>query len=81
MERSSAIVLANTDIGKEASVLDKMCSLDHVVEAYLVYGVYDIIAIVEAETMDDLEAIITGRVRSIPGLRSTLTLVISKKCK
>jgi DNA-binding Lrp family transcriptional regulator len=81
MERSSAIVLANTDIGKEASVLDEMCNLNQVVEAYLVYGVYDIIAMVEAETMDDLEAVITGKVRVIPGLRSTLTLVISKKCK
>ncbi|MHC1586518.1 MAG: Lrp/AsnC ligand binding domain-containing protein, partial [Candidatus Hecatellaceae archaeon] len=48
----------------------------NVKEAYIVYGVYDIIAKVEAETMDKLKEIITWNIRRLEKVRSTLTMMV-----
>jgi DNA-binding Lrp family transcriptional regulator len=77
----SAVVLLNSEIGKEVDILEEMCTFDEVERGYLIYGVYDILAEVSTSTMDELEEIITRRIRLIPGVRSTLTLIVSKRCK
>jgi len=71
-----AIVLINTDIGAEEEVLNQLSNLEGVKEAYIVYGVYDIVAKVEAETTEKLKEIVTSRIRKIPKVRSTLTMII-----
>jgi len=48
----------------------------HVKEAYQVYGVYDIVARVEAETMDKLKEVVTWGIRRLPHVRSTLTMIV-----
>ncbi|MEM2905906.1 MAG: hypothetical protein QW057_08640 [Candidatus Bathyarchaeia archaeon] len=42
-----AFVLINAEIGEEVEVLKALRKLENVKEAYLIYGVYDIIARVE----------------------------------
>jgi DNA-binding Lrp family transcriptional regulator len=77
----AAIVLINTDIGKESEILDQLCSMKEVEAAFLVYGLYDIAARVTCESMDLLESSITSKIRCVPGIRSTLTLIVSRQCK
>ena len=77
----AAIILINAEIGKESEVLQELCKLAEVERAYLVYGVYDVVAMVKAETMETLEDSITERVRKLKGIRSTLTLIVSRQCK
>ncbi|PVX23907.1 MAG: AsnC family transcriptional regulator, partial [Candidatus Bathyarchaeum sp.] len=50
-----AFVLINTEIGSESEVLDELKKIDAVKEAYMVYGVYDVVAKVGADTMDKLK--------------------------
>ena len=50
-----AFVLINTEIGSMEDVLQVLNDLPNVKEAYMVYGVYDIIAKVEAESMTKLK--------------------------
>jgi len=71
-----AFVLFCTETGSESKVLEVLKSVEGVVEAYAVYGVYDIVAKVKAETMDKLEGIITRHVRRLDNVRSTLTMVV-----
>ena len=71
-----AFVLINAEVGSEDQVVKKLRETDNVKEAHLVYGVYDLIAKVEAETMDNLKAVIAQKVRKVPGIRSTLTLLV-----
>ncbi len=71
-----AIVLINTDIGAEEEVLKELMGIEGVKEAYIVYGVYDIIAKVEADSTEKLKDVITSRIRKIPKVRSTLTMVV-----
>jgi DNA-binding Lrp family transcriptional regulator len=73
-----AIVLINTDIGKEAIVMEGLRSMAEVENAQVVYGVYDIVVKVEAADMDSLDDVISKMIRNLAGVRSTLTLVVNR---
>lgn len=60
----TAFVLINTEIGSEEEILKELKNISNVKEAYVVYGVYDVIAKVEAESMDKLKEIISWRIAS-----------------
>ncbi len=72
----SAIVLVNAEIGSEEEVFNEICKVEGVTEAYIVYGVYDIIVKIEADSMDKLKEIIATKIRKLPKVRSTLTMII-----
>ncbi len=72
----TAFVLINTEIGSEADVLRDLKKVEGVEEAHAVYGVYDIIARVKADTMDRLKEIVTWKVRRLDKVRSTLTMIV-----
>ncbi len=72
---ATAYVLLNTDLGAETEVMKDMKMIVEIKEAHLVYGVYDIIARIEADTMEDLKNIISWKVRRINRVRSTLTMI------
>lgn len=72
----TAFVLVNTEIGCEEEILEELKKIPNVKEAYAVYGVYDIIAKVEAGTMDELKEVISWRIRRLDKVRSTLTMLV-----
>lgn len=71
-----AFVLISAETGSEIDVLKRLKKVEGIVEAFLVYGMYDIIAQVKADSMDKLKEIITLHVRRIDNVRSTLTMLI-----
>jgi len=73
-----AFVLINTEMGSETEVLSALRKIANVKEAYVVYGVYDIVARVEAESMDKLKDIITWNIRRLNKVRSTLTMMATE---
>ncbi len=68
-------VLLNAELGAETEVLDGLKLIDEVKETHLIYGVYDIIARIEAETMDELRKVIGWKIRRLTKVRSTITMV------
>ena len=73
---ASAFVLINTETGSESEVLDELRKIDEVKESYMVYGVYDVVATVSADTMEKLKEIVTWKVRRLDKVRSTLTMLV-----
>lgn len=71
-----AFVFMNIDAGGEQEVLKQLQGIANVKEAHLVYGVYDLVAKIEAETMDKLKEIVTWKVRRLDKVRSTLTTIV-----
>ncbi|MCJ7455189.1 Lrp/AsnC ligand binding domain-containing protein [Candidatus Bathyarchaeota archaeon] len=71
-----AFVFMNIDAGGEQEVLKELRNIQNVKEAHLVYGVYDLVARIEAETMDKLKEIVTWKVRRLDKVRSTLTTIV-----
>lgn len=76
-----AFVLVNTEIGSESEVLESLRKIDAVEEAYMVYGVYDVVAKIRADTMDKLKEIVTWHVRRLDKVRSTLTMIVIEETK
>ncbi len=73
---ATAFVLINAEIGAESEVLKDMKGIPEVKEAHMVYGVYDIIARVETETMQELKDAISWKIRRLDKVRSTLTMIV-----
>ncbi len=73
---TSAFLLINAETGSESEVLDELRKIDEVKESYMVYGVYDVVATVSADTMEKLKEIVTWKVRRLNKVRSTLTMIV-----
>ncbi len=73
---ATAFVLINVEIGAEEEVLGDLGPIPEVREAHLVYGVYDIIAIVETSTMQELKDAVSFKVRRLDKVHSTLTMIV-----
>jgi len=76
MYMPQALVLINTDVGAEQEVLNKLLSIEGVKEAYLVYGIYDIFAKIEVDSLDKLKNTIMVQIRKISKVRSTLSMIV-----
>jgi len=71
-----AFVLINAEIGAEEEVVKELMKVEGVEEAYIVYGVYDVVAKVKAENLEKLKETITWRIRRLDKVRSTLTMIV-----
>jgi len=74
-------ILLNSDLGSDMeiikqikNILDKESSVKYEVQG--VYGVYDIIVKITADSMDHLRGIITNKIRKIDKVYSTLTMMV-----
>ena len=74
----SAYVLLNTEIGTKNLVLRALKRIDGVKEAYNLWGVYDIIVSVKADSVEKLKFIITSSIEKISGINSKLTMIITE---
>ncbi len=74
---ATAFVFMNIDPGTETAVLKVLREVPEVKEAYFVYGVYDVVAKAQADTMGRLKEVIV-KIRKLDKIRSTLTTIISE---
>lgn len=71
-----AFVLINADLGAEEQLVKELKGIENVKEVYVVYGVYDIVAKVEADVMEKVKETITWKIRRLDRVRSTLTMIV-----
>jgi DNA-binding Lrp family transcriptional regulator len=71
----SALVLLNCQSGCEQIVMQAIRRMPEVVEANFVFGGYDIVAKVAAETMERLKAVVSWKIRKLDGVKTGLTLI------
>ncbi|NOZ59500.1 MAG: Lrp/AsnC family transcriptional regulator [Euryarchaeota archaeon] len=71
------ICLIRVRVGGEAAVREKLPEIEGVREAMQLFGEYDFIAILEAESLRELNLAV-DRIRSIPEVASTKTLVAAE---
>jgi len=74
-------ILINSDLGSDVEIIKKIKQiLDNEsgiqYEVQGVYGVYDIIVKITANSMDLLRSIITNKIRKIDKVYSTLTMMV-----
>jgi DNA-binding Lrp family transcriptional regulator len=71
-----AFVFVNVETSADKEVLENIKKIPEVKASYLVYGVYDIVAIVESDTFEKLREMVTKRIRQLDKVRSTTTMIV-----
>ena len=72
---ATGYVLINCELGSEEVVISELKSIEGVKEVHGTFGAYDILAKVESDQVEKLRETITWKIRKIPKIRSTLTLM------
>lgn len=71
-----AFLLLNVKPGKEEEVLSTLRSIKEVKDAQRVYGVYDTVVKVEADSMEGLKQVVNNRVKKIENITSVVSLIV-----
>jgi DNA-binding Lrp family transcriptional regulator len=70
-----AFVLIVVDPAKTVEVFDKLRAVDGIAEVYQVMGPYDIVAVVQVNSLTEVPAVISRHIRAVDGIESTTTCV------
>jgi len=68
-----AFVLIETVVGKTKEVVDSLRQIKGIKSVDTVTGPYDIIVIVEAEALNDIGDLVTGKIHPVSGVSRTVT--------
>ena len=69
-------VLLNCDLGAEDYIVDELNHIPSVIQAYVTFGAYDIIAEIDAETEEIFEETVSSKIRQLTRVVSTMTLSV-----
>ena len=72
-ETAKAFILIETAVGRTKEVVAAMGKVRGVVSVDTVTGPYDIIAIIQGESLNDIGDIVTGKIHPIAGISRTVT--------
>ncbi|MFH1651748.1 MAG: Lrp/AsnC ligand binding domain-containing protein [Chloroflexota bacterium] len=70
---AKAFVLIETAVGRSREVTNALKGLSGVVSVDAVTGPYDIITVIQRETLNDIGDLVTGKIHPIAGISRTVT--------
>jgi len=73
---AKAFVLIETAVGKSKEVVAALRQLQGMKSVDTVTGPYDVIAVIEAETLNDIGDLVTGKIHPIAGISRTVTCLV-----
>ncbi len=78
-----AYVFFKVSSGAEREVAQRLIEFDGVQQADIIFGEYDVVAKILATDLDALEGFVSEKVRTVPNVLVTSTMIISReyKCK
>jgi len=74
----TAYVLIVSELGSEQHVIEKLLMINEIKEVNQVWGAYDVMVKVVGSTLDDVREIITEKIRMIEGIKTTVSLIVSR---
>jgi DNA-binding Lrp family transcriptional regulator len=75
MDIMKAFVLLNTELGQESNIIEALDGVREIIHIYSLYGIYDLILEMEADTMDRVKEVVFNKVRRLDNVKSTITLL------
>ena len=76
-----AYIMMNIKSGTEDEVCDKLTEYPEIKEVAVIYGEYDALIKVKTENMKTLDNFITEKLRALPNIFLTATMLIAKQYK
>ena len=74
----NAYVLAKVETGADKKVLSEIKKFPGVKKVCMTYGPFDVAIEATFETIDDLDGFIFNKLRKIPNIKETLTVICSQ---
>jgi DNA-binding Lrp family transcriptional regulator len=74
-----AYVLFKVSSGTEREVAQKLVGFDEVIQADIIFGEYDVVAKMATKDLDTLENFVSEKVRNVPNVLVTSTMIISRE--
>jgi anthranilate phosphoribosyltransferase len=76
-----AFILLKVSSGTERNVCKKIADFDEVLVAGIIYGEYDVIAKISVKDMRALEEFLSVKLRKLPSVLVTSTMIIAREYK
>ncbi len=73
---AKAFILVETAVGKSREVVTSLSKLKGVISIDTVTGPYDIIAILQGESLNDIGDMVTGKINSFAGISRVVTCLV-----
>jgi DNA-binding Lrp family transcriptional regulator len=74
-----AYILAKIEAGREEEIFEGIRGLREVKRAAATFGVYDVVVVVEFERVEDLDEFLFAKLRKIPGIVETISMIVSQQ--
>ena len=71
-------ILINAELGMEEDLIQELRKMENIKEAYVTYGVYDVIVKAEAENMENLKELVAFKIRKMKEVKNTLTMTVAE---
>ena len=69
-----AYILLSCEIGRETDLAEQLSQINEVDNVLVTYGAYDVVIEVSAPDAKSMDSLITGKIRKLEKIRSTITL-------
>lgn len=70
-------ILLSCNVGAEQEVLSALKKTSGIIDVIMTYGDYDIVAKAETATANEMDVLITTKIRQLQKVRSTVTLHVT----
>jgi DNA-binding Lrp family transcriptional regulator len=77
----NAYVLFKVSSGTEREVCQKIIQFDEIMQADIIFGEYDVVAKIAAPDLEALEDFLSTKLRNVPSVILTSTMIISREYK
>jgi DNA-binding Lrp family transcriptional regulator len=67
-------VLLNCDLGAEEFIVEELKKIPQVVQSYVTFGAYDVIAEINADSQEGFDETVSLKIRRLARVVSTMTL-------
>lgn len=72
----TAYIMMKAELGSEEKVLVTIEKFPEVIETYVLYGVYDILVKVTVSDQEDLNRLVTQKIRGTQNIKNTITFIV-----
>jgi DNA-binding Lrp family transcriptional regulator len=79
IEMPMAFVMMNVKVGTDVEVVKELRLLKQVIGVFEVYSIYDIVAELKTDSMEELEEILRSKIRRLENVINTHTMIVAER--